>query len=210
MKSIEERMAEGRQYRGFDAAGLEYREDADAMTVTGYATVFNAPYEMHNDGEYIVMEEIDRRAFDGCDMSDVIMQYDHRGRVFARVSNGTLQVVPDEYGLHIRAELGGTDIGRDLYEEIKGGYTTKMSFGFIVGDDVRTVREENGVTIVTRTITKISKLFDVSAVSLPANDATVISARSFCDGVITEAKQEVLAKQERARKIQKIKIMCTI
>lgn len=210
MKSIEERMAEGRQYRGFDAAGLEYREDADAMTVTGYATVFNAPYEMHNDGEYIVMEEIDRRAFEGCDMSDVIMQYDHRGRVFARVSNGTLQVVPDEYGLHIRAELGGTDIGRDLYEEIKGGYTTKMSFGFIVGDDVRTVREENGVTIVTRTITKISKLFDVSAVSLPANDATVISARSFCDGVITEAKQEVLAKQERARKIQKIKIMCTI
>lgn len=210
MKSIEERMAEGRQYRGFDAAGLEYREDADAMTVTGYATVFNAPYEMHNDGEYIVMEEIDRRAFEGCDMSDVIMQYDHRGRVFARVSNGTLQVVPDEYGLHIRAELGGTDIGRDLYEEIKGGYTTKMSFGFIVGDDVRTVREDNGVTIVTRTITKISKLFDVSAVSLPANDATVISARSFCDGVITEAKQEVLAKQERARKIQKIKIMCTI
>lgn len=210
MKSIEERMAEGRQYRGFDAAGLEYREDADAMTVTGYATVFNAPYEMHNDGEYIVMEEIDRRAFDGCDMSDVIMQYDHRGRVFARVSNGTLQVVPDEYGLHIRAELGGTDIGRDLYEEIKGGYTTKMSFGFIVGDDVRTVREDNGVTIVTRTIIKISKLFDVSAVSLPANDATVISARSFCDGVITEAKQEVLAKQERARKIQKIKIMCTI
>ena len=210
MKSIEERMAEGRQYRGFDAAGLEYREDADAMTVTGYATVFNAPYEMHNDGEYIVMEEIDRRAFEGCDMSDVIMQYDHRGRVFARVSNGTLQVVPDEYGLHIRAELGGTDIGRDLYEEIKGGYTTKMSFGFIVGDDVRTVREENGVTIVTRTITKISKLFEVRAVSLPANDATVISARSFCDGVITEAKQEVLAKQERARKIQKIKIMCTI
>ena len=103
------------------------------MVVEGYATTFNQPYTLYSWDDYEVREEIDEHAFDECDMTDVIMQYDHQGRVFARTKNGTLQLAADENGLKITADLSGTDIGKQLYREIKGGYTDQMSFGFIVG-----------------------------------------------------------------------------
>ena len=56
-----------------------------------------------------------------------------------------------------------------------------------------------------RTITKIGKLFDVSAVSLPANDATEISARNVGDGLIAEVLKEVQAEEERQRRIGEIR-----
>ena len=136
----------------------------------------------------------------------MIMQYDHEGRVFARTRNKTLTVEPDEHGLKIRADLSGTTIGRQLYEEIVGGYTDRMSFGFTVkADERKRTAEENGKKAILRTITKIGKLFDVSAVSMPANDATEISARSIGDGLITEAIEEIRAEEERERKIGEIR-----
>lgn len=181
-KSIQTKLGEGRQYRDIDISGFERRAEGDQeRTVSGYATTFNQPYELYRwaygGNVYIVKEQIDAGAFDEVDMSDVIMQYDHEGRVFARTSNKTLELDPDQHGLHMRADLGGTEIGRQLYEEIEGGYTTKMSFGFRVGEDKReeAVERDNetGITTTTvlRTITKISKLYDVSAVSLPDQKA---------------------------------------
>ena len=217
-KTIHDRLNEGRQYRTIDVSGFERRSEGDSeRVVSGYATTFNQPYELYRfsvaGSVYIINEQIDARAFDETDMSDVVMQYDHEGRVFARISNGTLELDPDEHGLHIRANLGGTEIGRQLYEEIEGGYTTKMSFGFRVGEDKReeTVERNNetGVTTTTilRTITKISKLYDVSAVSLPANDATSISARNFGEGVVAEIMEEV---QKREKQKQKIRIITEV
>ena len=116
----------------------------------------------------------------------------------------------DDHGLKIRADLSGTEIGRQLYEEIKGGYTTKMSFGFTVDADERLITEENGITTVLRTIKSIGKLYDVSAVSLPANNATEISARAYCEGVIAEAAEERRAAAERERRKQKIKILMEV
>lgn len=198
MSKLDEKIASGREYRNIQ---FEFRalDDSDEMIVEGYATTFNDPYELYNSGDYIVEEQIDSRAFDECDMNDVIFQYNHEGRVFARTSNNTLEVVPDEKGLHIRANLGGTEIGRELYEEIKGGYTTKMSFGFRVGEDTRTVTEdyENNVTTVLRTVTKIVKLYDVSAVSIPANSGTEISARNFADGLICEITEEFRERRKQ-------------
>jgi len=213
LKTIQQKLDEGRQYRRFDVQNFELRAAEDgSKTVTGYATTFNEPYELWSYDGYTVMEQIDARAFDDCDMSDVIMQYDHEGRVFARTSNNTLRTVPDGRGLFTEASLGGTEIGRQLYEEIEGGYTTKMSFGFRVAEDKREVTEnhEDGTVTVLRTITKISKLYDVSAVSLPANDATSISARNFGEGVITEIRQELSAMKERARQKQKINILLSM
>lgn len=206
MKTIQQKLDEGRSYRAL----VEFRANED-MVVEGYASTFNEPYELFSFDNITVREQVDASAFDGCDLSDVIMQYNHEGRVFARGSNGTLLVTPDEHGLHIRADLSGTEIGRNLYEEIKGGYTTKMSFGFTVGADERLQTEEDGNIDLLRTITKIDKVYDVSAVSLPANDATVISARSFSEGVIAEIKEEVLAREERERRrrILKLKLEAT-
>ena len=194
-----------REYRKFD--GVELRKSDDGrMVVEGYATTFDQPYRLMGDKDVTINEQVDRHAFDETDMSDVIMQYDHAGRVFARLSNGTLQLEADDHGLKISADLGGTEIGRQLFEEIDGGYTNKMSFGFAVTGDKKTrSKDENGHITVLRTITKIGKLYDVSAVSLPANDATEISARSIGDGLIAEALEEVKAEEERERKIGEIR-----
>lgn len=200
------KLADGREYRSMI---MEAREDEEGrMVVEGYATTFNQPYVLYDGRDYRIIEQIAPQAFDTCDMSDVIMQYNHEGRVFARNKNGTLTLSADALGLKIEAELGGTDIGRQLYQEIKGGYTDKMSFGFVVGEDKResTFDNVNGVETVTRTITKIKKLYDVSAVSIPANDMTSISARRFADGVISEIKAERL---ERANRQSKIKLKLT-
>ena len=196
-----------REYRKIDAALMETRTADDGqMIVEGYATTFNAPYELWRDKDMTVNEQVDGHAFDETDRSDTIMQYDHEGPVFARVSNGTLELMPDEHGLKVRANLGGTERGRQLFEEIKGGYTNKMSFGFTVAADERkTTRDADGHVTVLRTITSIGKLYDVSAVSLPANDATEISARTIGDGLIAEVLKEVQAEEERQRKIGEIR-----
>lgn len=198
---IEKRIADGREYRNMELRIAD--DDGEEYLVEGYATVFNQPYLLWEEDGYKVYEQVDARAFDGCDMSDVIMQYNHEGRVFARISNGTLTCRPDDYGLLTRALLGGTEIGRQLYDEIKGGYTDQMSFGFVVAEDVREIvenTETNEVTI-TRTIKRIQKLYDVSAVSIPANPATSIAARTYGEGVIAEAKAErQRADEERIAK----------
>lgn len=189
-------MKDEREYRAMTMAIEEQPEGEERMIVTGYASTFNEPYELFRGDDYEVWETVDRHAFDGTDMSDVIMQYDHQGRVFARLKNNTLMIDPDDKGLFVRADLGGTDIGRQLYQEIRGGYTDKMSFGFTVEEDDREINEDkNGYMKVTRTIKKIGKLYDVSAVSLPANPGTSISAR-FRDGAIAEIEAERLKAQK--------------
>ena len=195
-----------REYRKIEGQ-METRTAEDGgMIVEGYATTFNQPYELWRDKDMTVNEQVDRNAFAETDMTDVIMQYDHEGRVFARIANGTLELEQDEHGLKIRANLGGTEIGRQLFEEIRGGYTNKMSFGFTVTADERlTTKDADGHITVLRTITKIGKLYDVSAVSLPANDATEISARNVGDGLIAEAMKEVQAEEERQRRIGEIR-----
>ena len=194
-----------REYRKFE--GMEVRAAEDGgMVVEGYATTFDSPYRLWQDKDMTVNEQVDRNAFAETDMSDVIMQYDHEGRVFARIANGTRQLSSDEHGLKVVADLGGTEIGRQLYEEIAGGYTNKMSFGFTVtGEKKERSKDADGHVTVLRTITKIGKLYDVSAVSLPANDATEISSRNIGDGLIAEAMEEIRAEEERQRRIGEIR-----
>ena len=198
-----------REYREMMLA-IEKRDEAEEpeeerMVVTGYASTFDDPYLLWKDADVEVYEQVDRHAFDETDMSDCILQYDHQGRVFARVRNNTLTVTPDDKGLFISADLSGTDIGRGLYQEIAGGYTDRMSFGFTVDEDEQVIKEDSttGKTHVLRTIRKVGKLYDVSAVSLPANPGTSISAR-FLDGAIEEARAERLKAQELREKREQI------
>lgn len=204
-------MKNEREYRAMTMAVEEMTEGEERMIVTGYASTFDDPYLLYRGEDYEVWEKVDRNAFAETDMDDVIMQYDHQGRVFARKRNNTLMIDPDERGLFIRADLGGTDIGRELYQEIKGGYTDRMSFGFTVAEDQRVIEEdEHGYAKVMRNITKVGKLYDVSAVSLPANPGTSISAR-FLDGAIEEIKAERLKaqklKEEREALMERVKAL---
>lgn len=190
-----------REYRSMTMAAAE---EGDYI-VRGYATTFDDPYVLYEDKDVILREIIDHDALRDADMSDVIMQYDHEGRVFARTSNDTLIVDPDAHGLAMEARLGGTSLGRGLFEEIKGGYTTKMSWAFTVNrerDEWKTETAPDGRQLETRIIHSVRKVYDVSAVSLPANDATEISARNLADGVIERVKAERLeALKLRKRKM---------
>jgi len=104
-------------------------------------------------------------------MHDVIFNYNHSGHVLARTRNGTLTLEVRSDGLYIRARLDGTEEGQKVYDEIKGRYIDRMSFAF-------TVREESyDETEHTWTILKVKRLFDVSAVDIPAYDDTSIAAR---------------------------------
>lgn len=195
-KSFEDKLREGRNYRQMEVRALEDQGEGRYIVV-GYATTFNEPYTLYSEPGYRFDEVVDPAAFDDTDMSDVIMQFDHQGRVFARKSNDTLQLEVDDHGLKVTADLGGTEIGRQLYEEIKGGYVTKMSFGFTVAKDSMEREETPELVIITRRILKIRKLYDVSAVSLPANDATEITARQYGEGVVAEVKEEIQRQAER-------------
>ena len=185
---------ENREYRNMTLEVVrDENEENEGMNVSGYASTFDDPYILFENEDLIYREQVDKNAFDSTDMTDVIMQYDHAGRVFARISNGTLDVSTDDVGLKIDADLSGTEIGRQLYEEIRGGYINKMSFGFTVeADDESRSETADGRVDILRTIRKVSRLYDVSAVSIPANDGTSISVstRSRIDGAIEDIRTE--------------------
>lgn len=187
-----------REYRSMELRTLEQTEDNNYV-VDGYATTFNSPYELYRDGKYIVMEQVDRHAFDEAYTEDTIFQYDHSGMVYARTRNNTLALETNDHGLKVTADLGSTEASRGIWEAIDKGLIDRMSFAFTVaGDSYEEEEQENGDIILTRTIKKIGRLYDVSAVSFPANEQTSISARTkeLCDGEIAKFEAERLRAQE--------------
>lgn len=188
-----------REYRTLEAPlsaqAAAKRIDTD-FYVEGYATTFDSPYLLYEIEGTKFYERIDAHALDGADMSDVIMQYDHEGRVFARQSNGSLILIPDHKGLLIAADLGRTDLARGLYQDIQQGMITKMSWAFTVKTD------SYDRATHTRTILEIKKVYDVSAVSIPANGDTEISARSFAHRSYEAERQERLLQRARLLKIR--------
>ena len=199
-EAMKKKIEQGREYRKM-LLEVKDTEDTD-YTVTGYATTFDEPYTLYGIGDgKVVKEQVSRNAFDNTDRSDTIMQFDHEGVVFARLSNDTLKLTVDDHGLFVEAYLGGTSNGRNLYEEIKGGYINKMSFGFTVTDD-ELAEADYGYL---RTIKAIGKLYDVSAVSIPANDYTEISARNHIDGAIDEIETERICLEEERKALEEKK-----
>ena len=197
----EQKMAikDDREYRMIQMPEMQFRaleEDDQKYIVEGYATTFNDPYVMYEYDGVKYKEEIDRDALLEADMGDVIFLYNHEGMVFARQSNGTLQLSANDKGLYVRADLSSTEASRQMYESIKAGLVTQMSWAFTISD------EEYDEKKHTRSIKKIRKVYDVSAVSIPANPNTDISARSYFDGVI---EQERRSERERAEKVERIK-----
>jgi hypothetical protein len=183
-----------REYRAMPLMnGTEYRAE-------GYATTFNDPYVLFRDEDVTYYESVDPNAIDEkTDMSDVIMQFDHEGMVFARMSNDTLQISSDEHGLKVVADLSKTADARNMFENIQSGMVKDMSWAFTV-DGQRYDKETH-----TRTITHIRKIYDVSAVSIPANPNTeIMAARSFING---EIEKEIKEFEMREAKKAKLRLM---
>lgn len=163
--------------------------------VEGYATTFEDPYVLFEDPDgWRYVEVIDRHALDEADFSDVIFQYDHEGRVYARNINNTLFFEPNDHGLFIAADLSKTSLARQMYEDIAAGNVTRMSWAFIPEEEVYAEDSENRV--FTTRITRVKKVFDVSAVSYPADPNTEISARNLVNGEIEARRQRESLQRE--------------
>lgn len=185
---------ENREYRNFKLNVEERKEGEESSYIAeGYATTFE-PYVIWEEDGVEYKEQILPTAFDkDTDMSDVIFVKDHAGTVFARTKNKLLNLNVDEEGLKVRVDLSKTAAAREMFEEIKVGNYTQMSFAFVVDDDEYDSRSH------TRIIRHLKKLFDVSAVSFPANPGTDISpaTRSRFDGFIEAEKAERLERQKQ-------------
>lgn len=196
---------EKREYRSIPVMAVQRAEGGDGPSyrVRGYASTFEEPYILYEDfDDEQIYEVIDRHAFDGADMGDVIMQYDHVGMVLARTRNGSLTITIDEHGLLIEADLSLTQDSRRMWEAIAAGLVDRMSFCFVIEE------EQYDKATHTSRIMKIKKVYDVSAVSIPANPGTEISAarKRFLDGVIREERTERSAAEARAKKIRILRL----
>ena len=191
-----------REYRMIQLPEMQFRaveDEEQPFVVEGYATTYDDPYTLWEFDGVKYQEKISRDALAGADMGDVIFLYNHEGMVFARMSNGTLTLESDDRGLHVRADLSSTEDSRRMYESIKTGLVTQMSWAFTIADD------EYDESTHTRSIKSVRKVYDVSAVSIPANPNTDISARDYWDGVISAEEEKRRRDLERAEQIERIK-----
>lgn len=165
--------------------------------VEGYATTFNQPYVLYeelNGGK--VYEIVEKAALENADMQDVILQFNHRGRIFARQSNNTLALIIDEKGLKVAADLSKTDLAKSLYQDIKEKMITKMSWGFTTTTDGYSYNLSKNMYVVS----EVKKVYDVSAVDFPADEDTEIEAR----------RKEILLNNNKERHIKIIDMLARI
>lgn len=168
------------EFRSVGYAEVPQNVEESRQTISGYATIFNAATCLYSSNGVDYWEVVDAGAFDGADMSNVVLRYNHSDNfsILARTSNETLRLSVDERGLHIEADIAETSQGKDIYELIKRKDISKMSYGYIVDKDyIKKISE----TKYIRHISKIKKVVDVSVVDLPAYDATDVEVvkRSF-------------------------------
>ena len=197
-----------RQYRSFDFELREKTEDGK-MIIVGNPIVFNRETIIWEYDGVQYKEVIDAKALDGADMSDVVLNIDHTGKPAAKTKNGTLILDKRIDGLYIEADLSQNATGRELYEDINNKFYDKMSFAFSVLED--SYNQETH----TRTILKIKRLYDVSAVTFPAYSETSISARSWAEAqhdieVAEAAATEVAKREAEASKIEVMRLRTQI
>ena len=167
----------------------ELRTNQESRTIVGYAAKFERWSEP-------IMgwfkEQIARDAFSECDVTDVIMCFNHNiDSILARTTSGTLTISTDDEGLRFEFEAPATTMGNDMLELVRRGDISKCSFKFTVEEDEwRYADKENGLEYDERTIRRIGKLYDVSLVVYPAYCDTEAGVRH-----LEERKQQFLNTQ---------------
>ena len=183
-----------REYRAVAPFAVPEETDGNELILRGTPIVFDTPTVICEYDGIEYKEIIARGALDGCDMSDFILNRNHGmndSTVFARTRNNSLKYQISDRGLDIEANLDSEDERhKNLYRDVQKKRVDKMSFSFVI-------REQSYDNVThTRTITKVKKLYDVSAVDFPAYNDTSISARSF----FSEEHEKELAALEQARR----------
>ena len=182
-----------REYLSF---GFEARVEGDAMLVDGQPAIFNQPtmwFELDGVKYYLI---IDAHALDEAEMGDVVLNIDHEGKPAAKTRNGTLKLDVRFDGLYMGADLSKNATGRELFEDILNKFYDRMSFGYVI-------EEVGGDTYDpathTRTILRIKRLYDVSAVTWAAFEQTRISTRVWVETRNAMDMAEVMRAAEAVR-----------
>lgn len=182
-----------REYRAFDFLAAPEGD----MIVEGVPVVFNQETLIYKDASgFEYREMIDANAFSGAKMDDVVLVVDHIGKPLAKTKNGTLELELRGDGLYMRAQLNKNSTGREAYEDILNGFYDKMSFSFVVSEEE--YRKTDGA--ITRVITRIKDLYDVSVVTRPAYNQTSVIARSWAEAE-AEARQKAAEAEQLRQKL---------
>ena len=164
-------------------------------------------------------EIIEDGALDTPDLKDVRFLVNHntdmiplaRSRNNNENSTMQMQIIPGE-GMRIRVDLDTENNAeaRSLYSAVSRGDISGMSFMFSVREDAW---EDLDTEHPTRHIRAFDKVFEVSAVTFPAYEATSIQARGLADA-LESAKRSLESARAEKRKIerqkQKIRIMTEV
>lgn len=181
-----------REYRSFD-----FNSEDEGMMIDGTPILFDTPTVMYEHDGIKYYEVIERGALVGAKIDDVVLNIDHVGKPAAKTRNGTLTLNVNDRGVDIVADLSKNATGRELFEDIKNGFYDRMSFAFTISDEAYDSETR------TRVIKKIDRLYDVSAVTVPAYNQTTLQARSFFDA---EVEKERLEKRNKAIEVEKLKL----
>ena len=165
---------------------VEWRKSGDgqSMTVAGHAAVFNRL--SHDLGGF--REKISPGAFtEVLDRSpDVHLLWDHdTALVLARTTNKTLDLREDPQGLHYWARVAPTSYASDLQVLMERGDVDQASFAFTVAQDEWHADDEENIT---RTITRVGELYDVTITAQGAYPQTDSSLRSLLQNAIAEGR----------------------
>lgn len=190
-----------REYRMFGYETVDNIEEPNNMKVRGTAILFDTPTMLFERDGIKYYEKIDRSALEGSMMSDVVFNMNHTGPAGAKTRNKTLSLTITPNGLDFEADLSKNATGRDIYERIESSFLEEMSFAFTVSDEAYDKETR------TRTIKKIDRLFDVSAVDNGAYSNTVLELdkrqRSF---LAAEAEKEVAEAIELVNEREKLEL----
>lgn len=150
-------------------SNLEIRADGDSNTLVGYAAVFDSPSEPLPWTEFVRRGAFAKTINDG---ADVRLLVDHEGVPLARTKSGTLRIKEDDKGLRVEADLdeANPDAAR-VMSALRRGDVSQMSFAF------EPVKDSWSSDKKTRELKEV-KLFDVSVVTYPAYEETMVQLRN--------------------------------
>lgn len=193
------------EFRSSGYTEIPQNVEESRQTIEGYATIFDAATCLYSSDGIDYWEVVDAGAFDGADLSNVVLRYNHSDdfQILARTSNDTLRLNIDERGLHIEADIAETTQGKDIYELIRRKDISKMSYGYVVDKDYIVKVSD---TKYVRHISKIKKVVDVSVVDLPAYDATDVDVVKRSFDKFKEELLKIMLKTQREKIMLKSKI----
>ncbi len=171
-----------------NSVDFEVRAEGDGMSFTGYASVFNSPSEdLGGFIEYVAPGAF-RRSLQSRNEVKLLWNHD-AGEPLASLRGGTMQLVEDERGLKVTAQLPNTTRGRDVAELLRTKVIDSMSFGFNV------IKDSWSADGKTRTLESV-RLFEASIVSFAAYPATTATVRSTDQAIDPDRLADALLRLE--------------